>query len=93
MDSQLKTSKKIYEFQLEMIYWADYVRELNNYISKTKGLSKKQINGINKEIKEVGFYINVKRRKIEEWLKKYNYSQENRLKIKKFHNEAKQSID
>ena len=33
------------------------------------------------------------KRKIEQWLRKYNYSNENRLKIKKFYNETKQSIN
>jgi hypothetical protein len=48
---------------------------------------------ITDEIVRVNFYVDRKKRKIEQWLRKYNYTKENRLKIKKFYNETKQSIN
>jgi hypothetical protein len=92
MDNQLFSSKKIYEYEEEMIYISKYVCGLYDYMMYNK-LTPMQKKMITDEIVRVNFYVDRKKRKIEEWLRKYNYSKENRLKIKKFHNEAKQSIN
>jgi len=92
MDNQIFSSKKIYEFEEEMIYITKYVCGLYDFLMYSNP-TPKQKKMITDEIVRVNFYVDRKKRKIEQWLRKYNYSKENRLKIKKFYNETKQSIN
>jgi len=92
MDNQLLASKRIYKFQLDMIYWSKYVCGLYDYIMYNK-LKPEQKKLILDELVKVELHIDKEKRRIENWLKKYNYTKENRLKIKKFYTDAKQNFN
>lgn len=92
MDNQLIASKRIHKFELDMIFWSKYVCGLYDYIMYNK-LKPQQKKEILDEVVRVELHIDREKRKIETWLKKYNYSKENRLKIKKFYKDAKQSFN
>lgn len=92
MDNQLYSNKKIYDFELEMNYWSKYICRLYDYLMYGNP-TPNQKKMIADEIVRVNFYVDRKKRKIEQWLRKYKFSKENKLKFKQFKNETKQSIN
>lgn len=87
-DRQLFVSKRIYEFQIEMIYWDKYISGLTDYILYEK-LSKAKIYRIQNEITRVEFYKYKRQIQFKEYLSTHQFSTEFRNKLKTFHNDTK----
>ncbi len=87
-DRQLFVSKKIYEFQIEMIYWDKYISGLTDYILYEK-LTKANIYRIQNEITRVEFYKYKREVQFKEYLSTHQFSTEFKNKIKTFYNDTK----
>jgi len=87
-DRQLFVSKKIYDFQIEMIYWDKYISGLTDYILYEK-LTKANIYRIQNEITRVEFYKYKREVQFKEYLSTHKFSTEFKNKIKTFYNDTK----
>lgn len=66
-DEDFDISTAIYNFQMDMIYYNNYIKGLEEYLLYIKMTSKERIS-IEKEIIRIQFYINAKTRIIIELL-------------------------
>ena len=87
-DRQLFVSKKIYEFQIEMIYWDKYISGLTDFILYEK-ISKANKYRIQNEITRIEFYKYKREVKFKEYLSTHQFSTEFKNKIKTFYNDTK----
>jgi hypothetical protein len=87
-DRQLFVSKKIYDFQIEMIYWDKYISGLTDYILYEK-LTKVNIYRIQNEITRVEFYKYKREVQFKEYLSTHQFSTEFKNKLKTFYNDTK----
>jgi len=86
-DSQLFISKKIYDFQIEMIYWDRYISGLNDYLMYEK-VSKANKFRIQHEITRVEFHKHKRAVFFKEYLTTHQFSTEFKNKIKNFYNDT-----
>jgi len=87
-DRQLYVSKKIYDYQVEMLYWDRYICGLEDYILYCKP-DKADKFRLQHEITRVKFHIFRQEIKIKKYLKKHKFSKEFEQKIKTFYNDTK----
>jgi len=87
-DRQLFVSKRIYDFQIEMLYWDKYISGLSDYILYEK-LTKSKIYRIQNEITRVEFYKYKRQIQFKEYLSTHQFSTEFRNKLKTFYNDTK----
>ena len=87
-DRQLFISKKIYDYQIEMIYWDKYICNLEDYILYCKP-DKADKFRIQHEITRVKFHIFRQEIRIKDYLKKHKFSKEFKHKLKTFYNDTK----
>ena len=87
-DRQLFISKKIYDFQIEMIYWDKYISGLSDFILYEK-LNKEKIYRIQNEITRVEFYKYKRQVEFKEYLSTHQFSTEFKNKLKTFYNDTK----
>ena len=86
-DRQLFISKKIYDFQIEMIYWDKYISGLSDFILYEK-LNKEKIYRIQNEITRVEFYKYKRQVEFKEYLSTHQFSTEFKNKLKTFYNDT-----
>lgn len=86
-DSQLFISKKIYDFQIEMIYWDRYISGLNDFILYEK-LTNANKYKIQNEITKIEFYKYKREVKFKEYLTTHKFSTEFKNKFKTFYNDT-----
>jgi hypothetical protein len=79
VDSQLYISKKIYDFQLELVYWDNYINGLNEFL-KTEKLTKLKKEKISHEITRVNFHKHKRELYFKAYLSEHRFSTENKLK-------------
>jgi len=91
-DRQLFISKKIYDFQIEMIYWDKYISGLNDFILYGN-LSKSNKYRIQNEITRVQFYKYKKEVNFKEYLTTHKFSTEFKNKLKTFYNDTNIKTD
>ena len=88
-DRQLFVSKKIYDFQIEMLYWDRYICGLTDYLIYEKKISKADRYRIQNEITRVEFYKYKREVQFKEYLSTHQFSTEFKNKIKTFYNDTK----
>ncbi len=86
-DSQLFISKKIYDFQIEMIYWDRYISGLTDFILYEK-LTNANKYKIQNEITKIEFYKYKREVKFKEYLTTHKFSTEFKNKLKTFYNDT-----
>ncbi len=86
-DRQLFVSKKIYDFQLEMIYWDRYISGLNDYLMYEK-VSKVNKYRIQHEITRIEFHKHKRAVFFKEYLSTHQFSTEFKNKFKTFYNDT-----
>ena len=86
-DRQLYISKKIYDFQIEMIYWDRYISGLTDFILYEK-LTNANKYKIQNEITRIEFYKYKREVKFKEYLTTHKFSTEFKNKIKNFYNDT-----
>ncbi len=88
-DRQLFVSKKIYDFQIEMLYWDRYICGLTDYLIYEKKISKADRYRIQNEITRVEFHKYKREVKFKEYLSTHQFSTEFKNKLKTFYNDTK----
>ena len=86
-DRQLFVSKKIYDFQIEMIYWDKYISGLTDFLLYEK-VSKGNRYRIQHEITRIEFHKHKKAVSFKEYLTTNQFSTEFKNKIKNFYNDT-----
>ena len=66
-DEDYEINKLVYEFQMNMIYWNNYIKGLEDYLHHIK-VTPKEKDGIEQEIRRIQFYINGRTRIIKQLL-------------------------
>jgi len=87
-DRQLFVSRKIYDFQIEMIYWDKYISGLSDFLLYEK-VSKANRYRIQHEITRIEFHKHKRAVKFREYLSTHQFSTEFKNKIKTFYNDTK----
>lgn len=86
-DSQLFVSKKIYDFQIEMIYWDKYIIGLTDFLLFEK-VSKANRYRIQHEITRIEFHKHKRAVSFKEYLTTHQFSTEFKNTIKNFYNDT-----
>lgn len=86
-DRQLFVSKKIYDFQIEMIYWDKYISGLTDFLLYEK-VSKANRYRIQHEITRIEFHKHKRAVKFREYLSTHQFSTEFKNIIKTFYNDT-----
>jgi hypothetical protein len=86
-DSQLFISKKIYDFQIEMIYWDRYISGLTDFILYEK-LTNANKYKLQNEITKIEFYKYKREVEFKEYLTTHKFSTESKNKLKPFYNDT-----
>jgi hypothetical protein len=87
-DSQLNISKKIYDFQIEMIYWDKYIGGLKDFLLY-QNVTKSNKYKIQNEITRIESYKYTREIKFEDFLSFPKLSTEFKNKLKTFKNDTK----
>lgn len=86
-DRQLFVSKKIYDFQIEMIYWDKYINGLNDFLMYEE-ISKENRYRIQHEITRIEFHKHKRAVSFKEYLTTHQFSTEFKNKLKDFYNDT-----